>query len=71
MPRRPSPNAKSASYLLRLTPDEKARLEMLAEQTGTTLAEALREGADHWLRRRAVKAVPAVPAERGSRAVVT
>lgn len=40
---------KSASYLLRLTPEDKAELEALADRRGLTLADALREGARQYL----------------------
>lgn len=40
---------KTASYLLRMTPAEKAKLERLAAAQGTTLATALRVGADRYL----------------------
>lgn len=40
---------KTASYLLRLSPDEKARLEQLAAERDVTLAYALREGARLYL----------------------
>lgn len=41
---------KTASYLLRLTPQEKRRLEELARERNVTLAYALREGARMYLR---------------------
>lgn len=40
---------RTASYLLRLTPAEKRRLERLARDRNVTLAYALREGARMWL----------------------
>lgn len=52
------PTSKTASYLLRMTPAEKAHLEQLAEHAGTTLADALRDGAHNHLRRLVVKAAP-------------
>ncbi len=40
----------TASYLLRLKPEEKRRLEQLARERDVTLAYALREGAKLYLR---------------------
>ena len=42
-------STKSASYLLRMTPAEKADLEALADEHDVTLAEALRQGARIYL----------------------
>lgn len=58
------PTSRTASYLLRMTPAEKAHLEDMARHTGMTLAEALRQGAHDYLRRHTLKAVPD-PRERG------
>lgn len=57
VPMRTRPS-KSATYLLRIEPDEKARLEKLAERAGISLAEAMREGASTLLRERTLHAVP-------------
>lgn len=40
---------KTASYLLRLTPEDKARLEAKAADCHLTLADALRQGAEVYL----------------------
>lgn len=49
---------RSATYLLRMTPAEKAALEERAALAGMTLADALREGAHDLLRRKNVHVVP-------------
>ena len=49
---------RSATYLLRMTPEEKAALEKRAALAGMTLADALREGAHDLLRRKHVHVVP-------------
>lgn len=56
MPSRPT--SKTATYLLRLTPGEKAHLEEMARLSGTTLADALRVGAHDYLRQQVVRVVP-------------
>lgn len=48
---------RSATYLLRMTPEEKAALEKRAALAGMTLADALREGAHDLLRRKNVHVV--------------
>jgi predicted DNA-binding protein len=40
---------KSATYLLRISPEDKKRLEQMAEERDITLAHALREGARLYL----------------------
>lgn len=45
--------SKTASYLLRLTPQEKAELEAMADAKGVTLADALRVGARQFLEQEA------------------
>lgn len=40
---------KTATYLLRLTPQERARLDELSREQHVTLAHALREGARMYL----------------------
>lgn len=41
----PSPGTTSVSYLLQMTPEDKAWLEVKARERGKTLAEVLRRGA--------------------------
>ena len=50
----------TASYLLRLKPEEKRRLEDLARRQNVTLALALREGAKLYLAELAGDADPTV-----------
>jgi hypothetical protein len=45
------PTSRTATYLLRMTPDEKAALEKMAKHSGMTLADALRDGAHDYLRK--------------------
>lgn len=49
--RKTTPN-RTASYLVRVTPDERDELHALAAQAGTDLSEAMREGAREYLRAR-------------------
>ncbi len=51
---------KSATYLLRLSPEEKADLERRAADRDLTLADALRDGARAYL----AEARPAAPPAR-------
>jgi hypothetical protein len=52
---------KTATFLLRLSPEDKAELERKAAARNLTLSEALRSGARAYLDE-------ATPAERGARA---
>lgn len=65
------PTSRTASYLLRMTPQEKAHLEEMARLADTTLADALREGARAHLRQRVIRAVPGRQEAGGRRAVAT
>lgn len=66
------PTSRTATYLLRMTPDEKAHLEDMARRAETTLADALREGARAHLVQKVLKVVPGGRAEiGGGRAIAT